>query len=139
MVEQYRREIEALHDFFADWYCGIRGEDAFTRVEAVLGPEFEMISPEGDRVERDRVIQGIRNARGQYDLGAFEIEIRNVEVLAEPPEHALVRYEEWQTTPEGDTGRLSTVLFREAPNTPEGIEWVDLQETWLEEKRRSEL
>ena len=132
MTDRYRREIEALHEFFVDWYQSRDPDGGIERLDTVLAPEFEMISPDGDRVERDRVIEGVRQARGQYADGKFDIDIRHVDVIAEPPEHALVRYEEWQTTADGQTGRLSTVLFRDAPDTPNGLEWVDLQETWLE-------
>jgi hypothetical protein len=49
-------------------------------------------------------------------------------------DRCLCTYEEWQTDRHGDgveTGRLSTVLFREAPDAPGGVAWLHVHETWL--------
>lgn len=128
----YEREIEALHELFVDWYCGEATEEEFDRLPATTAPSFEMITPDGNVVPREAVIEGVRDSYNKYDLDEFDIEIRNVEVRETPPEYALVRYEEWQDGPDGETGRLSTVLLREDGDAPLGLVWVELQETWLE-------
>jgi hypothetical protein len=127
-----RREIESLHAFFVEWYTGRAGEDAYDRVERALAPDFGMVTPAGDRREYADVVDGIRARYASHDPGAFEIGIRNVETRRALGDHRLLRYEEWQTTPDGTTGRLSTVLFEAAPDAPGGVVWLDLQETWLE-------
>jgi hypothetical protein len=91
-----------------------------------------MVTPAGDRREYADVVDGIRARYASHDPGAFEIGIRNVETRRALGDHRLLRYEEWQTTPDGTTGRLSTVLFEAAPDAPGGVVWLDLQETWLE-------
>jgi hypothetical protein len=48
-------------------------------------------------------------------------------------ETCLGTYEEWQEVGEERTGRVASVLFRRAPETPNGVEWVHLHETWLSE------
>lgn len=145
-VTACEREIETLHEFFVRWYCGTVGRDEFERVERALGPEFERVSPDGDVHGRDAVLSGIRGAYCEHET--FEIEIRNVEPVV-VDEHALVRYEEWQTTPTGGNGRLSTALFvpvdgaptsmdeadddREPESAPEPMaRWRYLHETWLD-------
>lgn len=126
-----RAEIERLHDRFVAWFTG--GDDAdFDEIERALAPEFEMVTPDGRRVARDAVLESIREAHGRNAPGEFDIEIRNVEVVHATDDHATVRYEEWQTTPAGETGRVSTVLFRVDPAAPGGLVWLDVHETWLD-------
>ena len=127
-----KREIEQLHDFFVEWYAGELDEGEFARMERAMGEGFEMVTPEGDRLDREEVLEMVRAGRGQHGDGHFDIEIRNVETVESGPGIRLVRYEEWQGTGEGETGRISTACFRAAEDAPEGIVWTDLQETWLE-------
>lgn len=127
-----RDEIESLHAFFVDWYTGQTGTDAYDRVERALGADFEMVTPGGTRREYADVVDAIRKRYDNREADAFDIEIRNVEIRYTLDEHALVRYEEWQTSPNETTGRLSTVLFEREPDTPGGVVWLDLHETWLD-------
>lgn len=127
-----RVEIESLHDFFVDWFTGQADGEAIQRLEGALAADFEMVTPAGVRREYAAVVDGIEAAHASYDPDAFGIEIRDVEMRYAGEETALVRYEEWQDTPDGETGRVSTVLFEDAPDAPGGVVWLDLQETWLE-------
>ncbi|MFT4922498.1 MAG: hypothetical protein ACI8XM_001715 [Haloarculaceae archaeon] len=131
-LDACRREIEELHDFFVAWYTGACDPGDFERMADVIDPGFEMVQPGGDRVDSETVLGMVREARDQYEPEAFDIEIRNVELLDSGTDHALARYEEWQTSPDGETGRISTVLFRTDPAAPNGLVWTALQETWLE-------
>lgn len=128
-----KREIESLHAFFVEWYTGEAPNDADERVERALAPDFEMVTPEGNRLERADVVEGIRENYATRESGGFEIEIRNVETRYSVDDRALVRYEEWQKTPNETTGRLSTALFKEDPDAPEHVVWLDLHETWLDD------
>jgi Uncharacterized protein conserved in bacteria len=97
-----QREIETLHDLFVRWYRGEAERDEFERLERALADSFEMVSPDGRVSDRETVLDGIRTA---YDTRTgFDIEIRNVELVARVDEHALVRYEEWQYSPAGTAG-----------------------------------
>lgn len=125
-----RREITGLHAFFVEWFVGDR-EDA-RRLERALAPGFEMVTPDGAVLGRETVLDRIRAGQGRHEPGAFDIDVRNVEVVDRGPTFALVRYEEWQTTAGEETGRVSTALFRPAADAPEGVAWSALQETWLE-------
>ena len=129
-----RAEIETLHEFFVDWYAGTIEGDAFDRLEQALAPDFEMVTPDGDRLDRTAVVTGIREDHDRDDPGAFSIEIRNVEVVVRVGDFAVVRYEECQETTDGTTGRISTALFREDSSAPGGVVWLDLHETWLDDR-----
>lgn len=130
-VADCRREIVGLHDFFVTWYTDITAESDFQRLTAALGEGFELVTPAGDTMSREAVVKAIRGSRGQYYEGGFDIEIRNVTLTATSETVACARYEEWQSTPETETGRVSSVVFGVDPETPEGLRWDALQETWL--------
>jgi len=91
-----------------------------------------MISPTGDRSDREAVLEWIHESYGREEPGAFDIEIRNVELVRTFDDHALLRYEEWQREDGDENGRISTVLLHEAESAPGGVEWIDLHETALE-------
>jgi hypothetical protein len=124
-----RREIEELHAFFVGWYTGRR--DDFERMKRAIGQGFEMVTPDGDCLGREAVLAMVHDGNDQYDPGEFDIEIRNVAAVDTGSDHALVRYEEWQSGPEGQDGRLSSVLFRPGKDAPRSIVWAGLHETWL--------
>ena len=132
-----REEIEALHAFFVRWYCGTVDRSAFARLKEALGPAFERVTPAGEVHDRATVLAGIRESYDAHET--FDIEIRNVEPVAAVGERTLVRYEEWQTTPDGENGRLSTALFGPVegvdadPSVTPVVSWQYLQETWLNE------
>jgi hypothetical protein len=127
-----QREVERLHDRFVAWFTGETPPAAFDAIAGALAPGFEMVTPDGDRVDREAVLDAVREAHGRDDPGTFDIEIRNVDLRHTTGDHATVRYEEWQTTPDGETGRVSTVLFRTEAAAPGGLVWLDVHETWLE-------
>jgi len=124
-----REEIETLHEFFVEWYAGGCDRRRFRRLERALAPGFELVSPDGDRLDRETVLEWIRGSYDRDDVTQFDIEIRNVEVRHRLEHVALVRYEEWQTTDDGTDVRLSTVALR---SREDGIEWLDVHETALE-------
>jgi hypothetical protein len=130
-LDTCRAEIERLHDRFVAWFTAADDTD-FAGIERALDGGFEMVTPDGARVDREAVLESIREAHGRDAPGAFDIEIRNVELLHATEDHATVRYEEWQETPDGTTGRVSTVLFETDPAAPGGLVWLDVHETWLD-------
>jgi hypothetical protein len=127
-----RAEIERLHDAFVAWYTAEAEEDSFDRIADSLAPDFEMVTPDGNRVGREAVLDSIREQYGRDAPGAFDIDIRSVERRHATDGHATVRYEEWQETDGETTGRVSTVLFRTDSTAPGGLLWLDVHETWLE-------
>lgn len=134
-LEACEQEIETLHEFFVEWYCGETDHEAFQKAEDALAPSFEIISPDSTIHDRETILSDVRNSFDSHEQGEFDIEIRNVKPVDVRDDRALVRYEEWQETPEGTTGRLSTALFGptdESTGDQQSVEWLYLQETWLE-------
>lgn len=131
-----RREIVTLHDFFVDWYTGVADRASFETFEHTLQEDFEMITPSGELLERQSVIELVETKRDRYDRGTFDIEIENVDVIEATDRLTVCRYEEHQHGPTETSARLSTALL--APSEEVGtedpqIEWRYVHETWLDD------
>lgn len=126
-----RREIEALHQFFEGWLSGGRPEtaDAFRRVDRALGPGFRLVHPSGAERSRDDILTGLRGAHGSQP--GLTIEIQNVQLCGAGAQLLAATYEEWQRSTDTEDGRLSTVVFARHPESPHGLRWRHVHETWL--------
>jgi hypothetical protein len=120
------REIRSLHAFFESSFSGT-GETG-KRAHRALGPEFEMVAPDGESLDRETVLEGIEASAGEYGP-EFAIEVRNLRTVDRTEDRCVVRYEEHQSNP--DSARVSTAVFAPEVDAPEGVRWVHLHETWL--------
>jgi hypothetical protein len=124
-----------LHEFFVGWFNGtLENTDAvFARFAAVLHPDFSMVTPSGEALDRDAVLELVRAAHASADIAApLRIEIRSLVDRAVSGDGALVTYEEWQFA--GDrlqNRRTSTAFLLRAPAGPTGVVWRHLHETVL--------
>lgn len=133
MEQDLSREIVELHQFFEDWFNAAipESDDSFSRLERALGPEFELIGPEGRVHRRGSLMAGLRSAHGKWADTPGHIWIESVRLLHREGNLALVSYEEWQEV-DGETAvRLSSVLFAVAPDAPNGLSWLHLHEVWM--------
>lgn len=131
-VTPYQREIETIHEFFVDWYDGTVPESAFERVERAMAPDLEMVSPDAGRLDRQAVLEAVRNGYDRDEPADFEIDVRNVSLLEATDEYGLVQYEEWQRIEGEWEGRISIALLRQDPEGPEGVVWSYIQSTMLD-------
>jgi len=119
-------EIDALHVAFERWF---RGDlDDLHRVELALSHDFTFISPRGDTVPYDKLMDGLQNARGSRDL---RIRIEKPQVQWKAAHAVLATYEEWHDHADYSTGRQTTVLFCIEESTPGGLLWRHVHETWI--------
>lgn len=126
------REVIAFHRALEAWLSGRapNTDAAFADIDTHLAPDFSYVYPSGKVETRAPVVRGLRAAHGA--LGPeFRIRIERAVALAVGADPCVVRYEEWQRTPAGVTGRLSTAVFRPNPVLANGVEWVSVHETWL--------
>jgi hypothetical protein len=125
-------EVFELHRFFQGWYRGEvdAGGEAFSRVSDVLGEGFHLISPDGTKVGRSDLLASIRGAHGSKPAD-FVIRTEDCHFRAGGRGLGVVTYEEWHE--EGGTrrGRVSTAVFQDRADAPQGVEWVHVHETWL--------
>ena len=120
--EACQTEIVELHRFFEQWLSG--EIDDFSRCDRVLATDFTMVGPGGDLQAREALVRGLLDAHGQRNVS---IRVEKVVSNELGPGLTLARYEEWQDS----RGRLSTAVFRDRADTPNGIEWVTVHETWI--------
>lgn len=135
MIEACRREIEELHAFFEGWFEGTLPDDetTFARVADALAEDFELISPDGLRRDRNAILASIRDGYGSHagEGRQFRIEIHDVRPRLVVADAALLTYEEWQTSDGSENRRLSSAWFRGTDEAPFGVRWVHLHETAL--------
>lgn len=132
LEQRVETEITELHAFFEHWFSGQFKErdDVFQRVENALHPDFEIITPKGDRLDQSEILDSIRAGFDAHS--ELSIDLKNIELFHVGSDVAVATFEEWQTEPpEGPTGRLSTVVFTLDDDGPNGLRWLHLQETWL--------
>lgn len=132
MLEAYcHQEVIELHQFFQDWFNGrLKPSDAiFERVTAVLDEQFHLISPDGSLADKAPLLERIYQAHGSNP--AWRLWTENFQLRYSEGSLALATYEEWQESDQGQTRRLSTVLFRHQPGLPNTVSWLHVHETWL--------
>jgi hypothetical protein len=127
-----RNEIEALHEFFVDWFSGRLSLSQFeSEFLARFSPDFLLIPPTGTRLNLERLSDAVHAAHATNPK--FRIAIRNVTILRRFEGHVLASYEEWQRNALASTpphnARIATVLFRVA----QPLLWLNIHETWLPE------
>jgi hypothetical protein len=128
LADAAAREVAALHTEFVELFTG-RLRD-FSRVQAVLGADFRMVTPQGMCIEREAVISGLRSARARPD---FRIEIRDIRPIREQGDWVLLQYVEQQYRDGKTTRRRSTALFEALAEAPCGVVWRYLHETWMQD------
>ena len=131
MITRVENEIIELHRFFQDWYNKQLSptDENFARCSDVLHPNFTIIFPSGDQMRRQALLESLRNAHGSHTN--IQIWIKRVQVLHQNEGLVLATYEEWQENNRQVKSRLSTVLFQQAPTTPNGVRWLHVHETWI--------
>jgi hypothetical protein len=118
-------EIARLHEFFQDWFRGILNPDDFGLCEAALAPGFTIITPGGQLITRDEILEGVRRHRGgEPDEFRIETVARHCQRIGDIH---VVAYEERQTGVRS-TIRLSTAVLSESADT---YKWHSVHETWV--------
>ena len=135
MEEACRNEIERLHAFFVQWFTGALAKEEFgDSCEAAFSETMCRIDPFGNVVDHSRIIQKLLAGHACYEGRQFSIEIRNPRVVWNQEHACLMTYEEWQLLDGESTARRSTALFQFKVEAPCGVEWVHLQETWMNQE-----
>ena len=132
LEQQCKAEIVELHQFFEDWFSASEESSIdLDRFAEVLAPDFTMVGPDGRLVEAQELLAALREARGSK-LG-LRIWIDNVRVLHRSGDMTVALYEERQKSDGGESRRVSTAIFRNREHNPNGLEWLHVQEKWLEQ------
>jgi len=118
-------EIAGLHDFFQEWHRGNLQPDEFARCENALAPGFTIITPVGQLLEREVILDAVRRHHGGEGP---DFRIRTVARSCQRVRGLHIStYEEHQ---EGvrSTIRLSTAVLGEIDGV---LRWHSVHETWI--------
>ena len=126
-------EIVDLHAAFEDWMGQVEPTVDFGRCRAALGPGFHIVEPDGRVRDRDSLLPGLEAARGARadPTDPFRIRIEEAEIRLVDGRFCLATYVERQRGGGRLSARRSTVLFRDRPGGPNGVEWLHVHETWI--------
>lgn len=127
LIAKVSNEIIALHAEFERWLRG-EGSDDFSRIESSLADDFTFISPNGDSVARNELLEGLRGTRGHRRI---RIRIENPVLHWIGDGAVLATYEEWHEHADYETARRSTVLLEVSEAAPGGLVWRHVHETWM--------
>ena len=123
-------EIRRFHDVLVAWFTGQMNESEFdTAIADVLHPEFAWVSPSGQDISRDQILEGLKSGYGSNP--EFRITVEDIELELCEGDLAVVSYVENQTgarnAPPVNT-RRSSVVFSLKPR----LAWRYLHETYRE-------
>lgn len=118
-------EVVRLHRFFQDWFRGDLEEAEFGLCEAALAPGFTIVTPGGELIGREQILEAIRRHRGGEQPG-FTIEAVGRSCQQVAGVH-VSSYEERQTGTRS-TVRLSTAVLSEENGR---YLWHNVHETWI--------
>ena len=125
------KEIHELHAFFEAWYRGTVDESdgSFSRVKAVLAPEFTLITSDGHAIARDQLLALLR---AEYSTKPdIKIWVENFQLRLAAGDVVLANYEEHGTTTSGKRSTLITAVLRKNPERQNGLEWIHIHEVGL--------
>ncbi|TPN85575.1 DUF4440 domain-containing protein [Mesorhizobium sp. CU2] len=125
-------EVIDLHRFFVDWFVAARADAVdFDRFEAVMGEGLTMVAPSGAILDRDAVVDHVRQSRATCDDG-FGISIEDIRPGWQTDDMIVVLYVEAQLRGGKSSRRQSSAVFTRNSSAPNGVEWRHLHETWLQ-------
>ena len=113
MQRSYEREIRELHSFFKAWYRGAidNSDGAFSRIEAVLAPEFTLITSDGHVIAREQLLALLRT---EYATKPdIELWVEDFRLRLAAGDIVLVNYKEHGATTNSRRSTLITAVLRE--------------------------
>ena len=132
MTARYEDEVAELHGFFQDWFNGDveKTDEVFARFADVMAPGFTLRSPDGTTREREPLLEGLFTTHGTRS--GMRIWVDQVKLVEETDGVLVVTYEEWHERDGESRGRNSRARMRRAADRPNGLEWLDVHEEWIE-------
>ena len=128
-----KSEVIGLHDFFVEWMGAHidRNPLAFERFANTTAESFFLVNPDGSVSERETLLPDLESTYGARP--DFKIWIKDCQCRFVSENHCLITYEEWHDLAGVGSSRLSSALFERREGTPNGVVWLSVHETWLDE------
>lgn len=124
----WQREIIELHDVFEAYFLG--HHDDVTRVEAVLADDFTFVGPDASSTDRAGTLAAI--VAGHNHTASLEIRTVDHELVLESGGIICAQYIEEHHLADRVNRRLTTAIFSESVNAPNGLMWRRVHETWID-------
>jgi len=128
-MNRYFQEVLDAHVLIRRWLSDTScSPDVCDQLLARFSPAYSMVTPGGIKLDLSSLVTFFRSQRGQK-VG-LEIEIENMQLIAESATGATVTYQERQKMPgQAETLRFSTVVFEAGKDNQ--VMWRHLHETAL--------
>jgi hypothetical protein len=136
--EKFNYDIVELHEFFVSWFRGeVEKSDEYfqQRFTARFADNFEYILPGGELLQLNALtdmLQGAYASSPEFKMNIRDVHSKN----AADTDLAMVNYLELQTgalNSSANNARISSALMKLDDATPNGVLWLNLHETWLDE------
>ncbi|MEV2265158.1 DUF4440 domain-containing protein [Nonomuraea africana] len=122
-------EIVRHHRVIEDWLAGRMSRADLPAFADAHTPGFTLITPDGEALPLPRVLSMIEPAHGAAPT--LTITIRNVKIIASAQPFVVATYEEHHGGQDPSIRRATVVFTRDA-DTPHGLRWTHLHETWTQ-------
>ncbi|MBP9742419.1 MAG: hypothetical protein KBD37_03580 [Burkholderiales bacterium] len=121
-------EVYKSHVLIEEWFKGTykATPQLLQQLLSVFTPDFSMISPNGNQLNRHdlkHMLSGMRGARPNV-----RIEVTTPQVILSGDNYCILKYEEFQHMEQEILHRLSTAVFISDGNG--SVLWHHLHETW---------
>ena len=136
MKERCEREVTELHRFFQDWFGGLLENDADTlsRFGSVLAEGFLIVPPGGSALERGSLVERLTRSARELGDGSRETRAHLDREFSRASQCRRLGARDlrgmagggWRNTGPNQHGR-----FGRREDTPNGVEWLHVHETWL--------
>lgn len=130
----WRREIIDLHRFFEAYFLG--QVDSIERAASVFAPEFTFVGPHGQETNRQATLDQIQ--AGHAHTTSVTITTSGHRLLHATDDLVIATYVEHHQLAASSNQRLSTVVFAVDPDTPNGVAWLRVHETWMDQETDSD-
>jgi hypothetical protein len=123
----YFEELGNIHVEIQSLFDGSADEGALERIMARFAPRFTLVTPQGAALDRAALQETFTKLRGARP--GSQITIADMEIVAEYPSAAVVKYREYQRDNAGNANvRRSTAVMELGANGQ--VMWRHLQETF---------
>jgi hypothetical protein len=126
----YFKELGEIHVAIQALFDGSADHGALERIMARFAPQFTLVMPSGLALDHAGLRATFAKLNGARP--GSQIEIRDMEIVAEYPSGAVVKYREYQRDNTGNANvrRSTAVMDLDAHGN---VRWLHLQETFCAE------
>lgn len=120
-------EVEELLE---RWIRGTADESELDRLSGVLAEDFRIVADTDQVLTASELVDYLCDQRGKDPATRRWVE--NLRLADSDPRATVVVYDEWQIRDGKRIGNLVRVVFGEAPDAPNGVRLLHVQETPLD-------